>query len=163
MTISLKQKELLVSLGVIGVGLFFLFQAGLIENLENDEVGPELVPTILSWMLIVLVGLSSAYWMLLSRHDESERLSFSLSALFWIVAITVLGLVYFVLFQAVGYLLSTIAILAVTLVALGIRKPLKVLFLSVFGGVAFFIVFIRLMAVYDPPGSLIDISTFLAF
>jgi putative tricarboxylic transport membrane protein len=161
--ISLKQRELLVSAGIIALGLFCLFQANAIENTENARVSPALVPAILSWLLVGFGVLSMAYRLFLSHPDDEERVRVSGRAAGWVCAVTGLGLLYYFLFQAVGYLLASVLMLGLVLVAFGVRRPFKVVVLSVFGGLAFFLIFIRVLKVYDPPGSLIDISTFLVF
>ena len=163
MTITPRQKELLVSLVVIGMGVFFLWQARMIENFENDPVGPELVPTILSLLMIGLGGLSVVNGLIFSKPDGASRIKVSIPALLWIGAVTGFGIIYFFLFLAVGYLLATIVTLGVVLVVFGVRHPAQVLLISVLGGAAYYFIFIRLMRVYDPPGSLIDLSTFLTF
>lgn len=163
MNISVKQRELLVAAGVIGLGLFCLSQAHMIENTENARVSPALVPGILSWLMIGFGVLSMAYRLFFPQQDDAARVNISSPAITWVCAVTGFGLVYYVLFQALGYLLATILMLAVVLVAFGVRRPLQVLLLSVFGGLAFFLIFIRGLRVYDPPGTLIDISTFLVF
>lgn len=163
MGVTVRQRDLLVSLAVVGLGLFFLSQTYLIENIGNDPVGPEFVPTVLSWLLIGLGLLSAVARIIMKEPDDATRLTVPLPALLWMGAITGFGLLYFLLFLATGYLLATVIALAVVLVAFGVRSPIQVSLQSVLGGLAYFIIFIRVMKVYDPPGSLIDISTFLIF
>ena len=163
MRITTRNKDLLISLTVIGMGIFFLLQTRMIESFGDDDVGPELVPTILSWLMIALGGLSAVFRLIFPDPNDKAQLRVPSSSLLWIGAITGLGLIYFFLFLATGYLLSTIVILGVILIAFGVRHPTRVLFISVLGGMAYYFIFIRVMKVYDPPGTLIDISTILKF
>ena len=163
MTITARKKELLVSLAVIGMGVFFLSQARIIENFGNDPLGPQLVPTILSWSMIILGGLSALYRSIFPPPTSTAGFRVSIHSLLQIGIVTGFGLIYLILFLAVGYLLATIVILGTVLMAFGVRRPSQVLLISVLGGLAYYLVFMQLMKVYDPPGSLIDISTFLRF
>ena len=101
-----RKKELIVSLAVIGIGVFFLLQARQIENFGNDPLGPQLVPTILSWLMIALGGLSATYRLIFPSPKGTAEFKVSFSSLLWVGIVIGFGLIYLFLFLAAGYLLS---------------------------------------------------------
>lgn len=158
-----RRRDILLSMGIVCLGVFTLFQAGAIGNRHGEEIGPDLVPTIVSWLIVifgVMMGLESV---LFPSSEKTSKPLVTRDGIILNAIIIGIGFLYFILFLAVGYLVSTIIALGAILYMFGTRQPLRVALISVIGGGVYFLVFIRLMGVYDPPGSIIDLSALLAF
>lgn len=158
-----RLREILISLGTILIGVFALFQAAAIENLQREAVGPDLVPVIVAWLIVILGVIMGIQGLLFPGKERPSGPPVTRQGMMLNATIIGLGFLYLLLFVAVGYLVSTIAALAAILVLFGTRQPLPVAVMSVAGGGVYFLVFVRLMGIYDPPGSLIDLSRLLAF
>lgn len=73
-------------------------------------------------------------------------------------AIIAIGFAYIWLFSATGYLIATAIAMALLLVVFGTSSVGKVAVLTIGGTAAYYIIFIRLMGIYDPPGWLINLE-----
>ena len=88
----------------------------------------------------------------ISDADDDKASTVSKAAVFRMAAIIVIGFVYIWLFSATGYLIATAITMPSLLVVFGTRNAGKVAVLTIGGTAAYYIVFIWLMGVYDPPG-----------
>jgi hypothetical protein len=158
-----KRRGVLLSMGIVCLGVFALFQASAIENRHGEEIGPELVPTIVSWLIVIFGVLIAVQSILFPDTDKPSKPLVTRDGIILNAVIIGIGFLYFFLFLAFGYLVSTIIALGAVLYMFGTRQPLRVALISVIGGGVYYLVFIRLMGVYDPPGSIIDLSRLLAF
>lgn len=165
------KAELLSAAVVVGVGIFSLYLASSIESFEEGiMVGPRLVP-----MAIALLGIGLSVlqfiitWVRRVKSSKTADVKFSdsgkgkpsalsMSVVLRMVAIIIIGFAYIWLFSAIGYLIATAITMALLLVVFGTRSPGKVAVLTIFGTAAYYIIFIRLMGIYNPPGWLINLE-----
>ncbi len=166
------KNDIYVALIVASVGLFFLIQAYLIESSQYDLIGPRLVPMVITGLIIGLGALQLALTIgLRDRSDgtaeisvisegEPELPALSRQATIRMAAIIGLGFIYVWLFSATGYLISTALVLAALLVTFGTQAAGKVTVLTIGGAVAYYLIFIKLMGIHNPPGWLIDLGKF---
>ena len=165
------KAELLSAAVVIGVGIFGLYLACSIESFEeNTLVGPRLVPLMIAGLGIALGILQFVLiWMNQRRNDQEgsstdtdankgKRTPLSPKAVFRMAAVIMIGFAYIWLFSATGYLLATAAVLAPLLVVFGTRNAGKVALLTIGGTTVYYILFIQLMGIYNPPGWLINLE-----
>ncbi len=166
-----RNREIMVALTVGAVGGFFLFLARSVITSPNDPVGPILVPTIVSVMLIglavlhlTIAFLSRGQWtdngLSVIGKGEAELANLTGKPVFRMAAIIVSGFVYIYLLAATGYLISSAIMFAIVLIVFGNRTLGKVALLSVGGAAAYYLLFIELMGIHIPPGWLIDLSAF---
>ena len=163
MTLTIRQRDTAVSFGVIALGVFFLFQTNLIPPHSSDNFSPDLIPRILSWLLIGLGVLSTAVAMLLPGQNAAEKIVFPVRSALWVAGVSFIGLAYLFLFIGFGYLVATAITLAIVLFTFGVRNPLHIAATALVGAFAYYFVFVRLMHVYDPAGSIFDFSSLLPF
>ena len=158
-----KRRGILLSMGTVCLGVFAVFQAGSIGNRHGEEIGPDLVPTIVSWLIVIFGVMIALESVLLPSGEKTSKPLVTRDGVILNATIIGIGFLYFLLFLAFGYLVSTIIALGAILYMFGTRQPLRVGLISVIGGGVYYLVFIRLMGVYDPPGSIIDMSRLLVF
>jgi hypothetical protein len=165
------KAELLSAAVVIGVGIFGLYLAYSIESFQEETlVGPRLVPMTITGLGIGLGILQLALsWMNQIKNDKAgdstiadanrgKRPALSLKAVLRMAAVIVIGFAYIWLFSATGYLIATAAAMAVLLVLFGTRNGGKVAVLTIGGTTVYYIIFIRLMGIYNPPGWLLNLE-----
>ena len=165
--------DLGVSLGVIALGAFFLYQSVLTESIENDVIGPRLVPNFLAIMMIILgffIAISALIYN--SRrnagfaHDSlhgdepEESFGFRDSDITRVAGIVFMGILFLVFFNAFGYLLATFLSLILMLFLFGNRSVKVILTLSIVGALIYNYVFMGLMNLHNPGGSLIDLQDY---
>ena len=157
------KSEFFSAVVVVGLGIFFLLQAHAIDSFQEDLIGPRLVPMEIAGMIIGLGVLQFVVaWM--GRNDapksgdDAGLPALSKPAIIRMAAIIAVGFAYLWLFEATGYLIATAIVLALLLVVFGTRSAGKVAVLTVGGATVYYILFIKLMGIFDPPGWLIDIE-----
>ena len=69
-------------------------------------------------------------------------------------------MVYVQFIHWIGYLLATFVIMLAVFWTFGLRKPLQMILLSAIAAVVLQIVFVKLLGLYMPSGSLIDLTLF---
>ncbi len=162
-----------MSLFVMALGAFFLYQSVQTVSIEDDVIGPRLVPNFLSIMMIILgllVGISALMYRSRTSSDfardsihgdePEESFGFQDTEFIPIAGIVVLGLIFLVLFNAFGYLVATFLSLMLMLFLFGNRSIKTVLTLSVIGALVYNYVFMGLMNLHNPPGSVIDFQPY---
>lgn len=142
-------------------GVVFFWHSLDIPAGSSDAIGPRLVPMLMSGAAILLClpliyhDLRShrrANW---ANHDITiEALLMTAGPMILMVA------VYGNLLAWFGYLLSTIACGVVVFRLFGNSFRTSLIH-GIFGGVIFYVIFIRLMGIYDPSGTILDISDLL--
>jgi len=168
MTVETQNRriaDLLGSLMFIGIGLFFLIQAQKVETNQADLIGPSLVPSIVSILLIIL-GISTgmrALFFSKSPVSSAQTKSHGLQTYLKLAAITLLGFFYIWAFGAFGYMGSTFLVFVAVMYIFGIRKTTSLATFAAIGSISYYLVFVKLMRIYDPPGSLVDLQAFLPF
>ena len=110
-----RLRDILISVGTVCIGVFGLFLAGAIENLHREEVGPELVPTIVSWLIVILGVMMALESVRSSSSEQTSKPLVTRDAIILNATIIGIGFLYFLLFLAVGYLVSTIIALGAIL------------------------------------------------
>ncbi|MGI9426165.1 MAG: tripartite tricarboxylate transporter TctB family protein [Hyphomicrobiaceae bacterium] len=166
--------DLGVSAVTITVGAFFLYQVSIIESVQTDAIGPNLIPFFLATSMIVLgvlVGLSALYYNsnqaaatatdALHSAEPDEDFGFRDSDMVRVVAVVVMGFVYIGLFWASGYIISTFLSLVLMLLVFGNRQLATIVVLSVAGALVYNYIFMGLMGLHDPPGAYLDLERFL--
>ena len=126
-------------------GLFFLFQARIIDTDPDDPFGPKLAPTIIAGLIIGMGLLQSAVAVLrpaVTSPDEGSSEPFR-PVLFFSVILA--GVAYIFLFQLVGYLISTLVVLIGMMLLFRNRFSGRLIITAVIH-----VVFIELMSVHDP-------------
>jgi len=165
------KAEFLSAAVVIGVSIFSLYLAYSIRSFqEGILLGPRLVPMAIAGLGIGLGVLQfTIAWVrrvksgkagdaTFSGANDGKRPALSKTAVLRKAAIIVIGFAYIWLFSATGYLIATAIAMAPLLVVFGTRNAGKVAVLTIGGTAAYYIIFIRLMGVYDPPGWLINLE-----
>lgn len=149
----------------IGIGLFFLIQAQKIETNQADLIGPSLVPSIVSILLIALGIVTGIRALIYNKGLEVSTQSKSpgLQTYLKLAAITLLGFFYIWAFEAFGYLGSTFLVSVTIMYIFGIRKITRLTIFAVIGSISYYIMFVKVMKIYDPPGTLINVQSFFPF
>lgn len=155
---ALRSPDLWTGIVLMLVG--FLFLAGTAEIVLSEEglIGPRFVPQIVSSLLVALGG--ALAWS--GARSAVPVLGEAGPALPWRAAVVVLiGIFYVQAFMAVGYFLSTIFATAAALLLFGVRRPLSLMLGSILVAIVWYITFVRLMGVFDPPGRLLSFQPWL--
>ena len=165
------KSEFLSEAVVVGVGIFILYLAYSIKSFQEEILmGPRLVPMAIAGMIIALGVLQFAIvWVgrvkrgkagdsELSNADDGKRPASSKLAVLRMATIIVIGFAHIWLFSATGYLIATAMALAPLLVVFGTHNAGKVAVLTIGGTAVYYIIFIRLMGLYIPPGWLINLE-----
>tara|TARA_R110002110_G_scaffold30681_8_gene108483 strand:+ start:5510 stop:6058 length:549 start_codon:yes stop_codon:yes gene_type:complete len=167
-----------IDLGVAAVtlvtGAFFLYQAMGIDSYYGNSIGPKMLPVfiavtsiVLGTLIAVLAVVNNAR--LPSLKDEAvdiadasgDQFGFRDSNLRRIAAVIGTGIVYLILFHALGYFLSTLISFVLILLTFGSRKAKVIILTAVIGTAIYQYVFMHLMGLYDPPGMLFDFGKLL--
>jgi len=162
---SRKIENLLGSFMFIGIGLFFLVQAQKVETNQANLIGPSLVPSIISILLIVLGIITGvrALFFIKGAEVSAQSKGHGLQTYLKLSAITLLGFFYIWAFEAFGYLASTFLVSVIIMYIFGIRKITRLATYAVVGSISYYLVFVKLMKIYDPPGALINVQSLLPF
>lgn len=150
---------------VVAIGIFFLIQAQQVETHQPDLIGPSLVPSVIAG-LVILLGLAKGVMAFACpRGGNGEELSPSQARAVYlkIAAITALGILYLNAFTWFGYLVSTLLILAAILFLFGNRGAFRIGAYAAAGAIAFYILFVGGMGIFDPPGTVINFQPVLPF
>lgn len=142
-------------------------------SIADDLVGPRLVPNFLAISMMVLglfIGVSA--WLYngnigaaaasdaLHAAEPEEDFGFRDSDFLRVASIVVMGFIYLVFFQAFGYLVATFLSLMLMLIIFGNRNTTTILVLSVIGTLIYNYVFMGMMNLHNPAGSLIDLQPY---
>ena len=149
-------------LALVAVAAFFFWKSFSIslDFVDEEGVGPRFFPQALG-IALGMIGATLAFLGFRGRTAPTDKSSFS-TLRFWqdAVPLFALGLAYIWAFKAFGYVAATLALLAVGLMlfaqrgrALWLMPPLAT--------VALYLVFFRLMRVYEPPAKIFNPLTLL--
>lgn len=167
--------DILTSVSVILVGIFFLLLAGEIRTsgfhtAAEALVGPEMVPKIIAWLIIGLGSLELISAALRRRakdgdpvlkksdDEDAEFSELSPKVLVRIGLAVGIGFAYVWLMTATGYLIATALVLAALLVLYGTTSIVKIGIIAICGGGVYYFLFIWLMGIYSPAGWLINLG-----
>lgn len=153
-------NELLFALAVLAFGAIYFWQSMLI-TVEEGGVNARTLPAIMSGA-ILLYGLGRAIQLLLRRPESAApRIAQGRSILLWVVLpLTVEMVVYVQLIHLAGYLLATFLTMLAVFWTFGLRRPLPMILLSAGAAVVMQLIFVKLLGLYMPSGSLIDLALF---
>nr|WP_306266178.1 tripartite tricarboxylate transporter TctB family protein [Pararhizobium sp. IMCC3301] len=161
-----RKIDFITVLLALVVGLVFLWQAWAIPVGASDSIGPRLVPLIIAMSAIGLAGVQLYFdfhadgvaGTELAGDDHISIRSLFLQAGPLILAAVLYGqmMVWF------GYLVATF-VAALLVFRLYANSLALTLVNSTAGSLIFYIAFIKGMGIYDPPGTILDISGFLTW
>jgi putative tricarboxylic transport membrane protein len=153
---------------VVGLGILCLYLAYSIEVFQKVLIGPRPVPMAIAGMIIALGLLQFVVtWatraksrkdsdLPVSGKGNGESPGLSKPAVVRMTALIIIGFAYIWLFAAIGYLLATAIAMAALLVIFGTHSAAKVVLMTAIGTAVYYIIFIRLMGIYNPSGWLIN-------
>jgi len=148
-----------VSLAVLLVGLFFVFQAFTIDT-SREAVGPRTMPMILA-VALVISGLWLGFRAFTGRAgDLKEGYGFLESDIQRIVAVIGCGVLFVLLFWGFGYFIALIFTFIATLFAFGVRNWAAMLIGALVVAFAFQLLFMGVMRLNDPKGAIIDMRPY---
>jgi putative tricarboxylic transport membrane protein len=157
--------EFVVGIIIALVGAFFLVSAEDIPADSGDAFGPRSLPQAISSLIIALGTLWAAVSLRkarLSRVTSNESLNTRNRFLVArILPLMALSISYGFLFQWFGYLVSTFLILIPVLLIYGNRSLPRVLTVAVIATAVYFILFIKVMGVFDAGGSVVNFNELL--
>ena len=161
------KAELLSEAVVIAVGIFALYLAHSIETYQEvSQIGPRLVPLVIAGLGISLGVLQfSGSWIRRLKNGKTgnytghgKQPTLSKTVVLRMAAIIAIGFAYIWLFSATGYLIATAIAMVSLLLMFGTYNPGKVAMLTIVGTATYYIFFIWLMGIYNPPGWLINLE-----
>ena len=114
--------------------------------IQYDPLGPETWPILLSIVMLAACGLRLA-------RPVGARLQVTRATLTRLAAMLVLLILYATLFEALGFVLTTWAFVAASVLLLG-GKPVRALIAGLVTGVAGYLLFTRLLDLNLPGGVL---------
>ena len=148
-----------VSLVVLLVGVFFLFQAFTIET-SREAVGPRTMPLYLS-IALILSGLYLGFRALTDRAgDLKDGYGFLESDLPRIFMVVGCGAFFVLLFWAFGYFTALIFTFIATLFTFGVRNWAIMIPGAIVLAFAFQALFMGVMLLNDPKGALVDMRPY---
>ncbi|MGP1396665.1 MAG: tripartite tricarboxylate transporter TctB family protein [Inquilinaceae bacterium] len=151
----LRSPDLWVGLTVAATGLFLLTATADIRVDEAGLVGPRLVPRIVCGAAIGL-GLMLAVAAMVGAGKRAARggdTALPLRA----AAVVGLGLLYVPLLGAFGYFIATVIAAAAIFRLFGTRRLVPLCLGALATAALWYLVFIRVMGVFDPPGWIFSI------
>jgi len=148
-----------VSLVVLLVGLFFLFQAFTIDT-SREAVGPRTMPMFLA-IALILSGLWLGFRALTGRTgDLKEGYGFLESDVPRIFTVVACGAFFVLLFWAFGYFTALIFTFVATLFAFGVRNWPVMVVGAIVLAFAFQLLFMGVMRLNDPKGAIVDMRPY---
>lgn len=151
--------ELGVSIVVLLVGLFFIFQAFTIDT-SKEAVGPRTMPMMLA-VSIALGGLWLLYRSYTGKSGElKEGYGFLESDVKRIFMVVGCGAFFVVLFWGFGYFVALIFTFIAMLYTFGVRNKTAMVVGALVLAVAFQALFMGVMLLNDPKGAIIDMRPY---
>ena len=141
------------------VGVFFIFQAFTIET-SRESVGPRTLPMILAVSLVL-----GGFWLALRAFsgktgEMKEGYGFLESDVKRIALVVACGLLFVATFWAFGYFLAIIVTLIAMLLTFGVRNWIAMIIGAILLAVIFQWVFMGVMLLNDPKGSIVDMRPY---
>lgn len=148
--------EMLFSAAVVGIGVFFFTQAVRIERYYDDLVGAAFLPYVITCSIIFLGLISTIKQLIRIRKLESSWHNISISVSFFTVVVpfATLTFIYVGLFILLGYFLSTFIMTILALVLYKNRGMIRLIVTSLISSVILYLIFVKVIGIYDPPGIL---------
>ena len=171
MNYSLRDIGASVAVGLVGaifLAMALRIDASGVRTQAEALVGPTMVPVVIASLILVLGALELTASFIrhyrsrtdaaLQGTESSKYAPLSATLLVRIATIVGIGFAYVWLLGATGYIISTALILPALLVLFGTRSAGKVALMTLSGTAIYYLVFIRLLGLYDPVGWLIYIG-----
>ena len=156
--------DLAISAAVAFLGLFMWWGALQIETDAGLFEGPRLFPCLVATGLLVLAAVLAATAALKTSGETVGDKGFTTTSWrsFWTVALPLTGMLilYVGLFNGFGYLIATLLVAPGAFWLFGCRGPLQVVVLPTALVVAMYLLFFRVLGMFDPPGTILDLSDF---
>lgn len=157
------RSELIVGLIVLALGLFFLWAAEDIPVSGQDEFGARSLPRVISYLIVffgfIWTGIHFFKWR--QQTEQTQPNPQNKYLVTRIIPLMLSSFIYAALFQWFGYLVSTFLILIPVLWIYGNTSIRKLLTISATATAVYYIVFIKLMTVFDAGGSVINFNKLL--
>jgi hypothetical protein len=153
---SLLSRDFVGGIAAIVIGSFYLVLAyDLRSSALDDIVGPGGMPRAYGWVM-VLLGVALCVVTLVAnwRKTMDDQWKDQGRRILWAAGLLGIGIVYLLIVNFVGYLVSMVMLIAATMVYHGERFSRKVLATSVFGGTMLWALFVFILDVHMPPGLL---------
>jgi len=132
------------------VGLMFLLMALEVEATDDDPIGPGKVAVALSIAIMVLSIVLGIGRQTATSDEKSEGQRGGRSTVHLFFAYLAAGLICTSLFDVLGYIPVAFAVLLVLLFAFGNTKLPKLLAMSLFGALGYYVIFVRILGMRDP-------------
>ncbi len=162
---SNPRTEIAVGIAVALIGVFFLVSAESIPADSSDAFGPRSLPQVISSLIIALGTMWAAISLSKARRTEvapnprpNTRNQFLLTRILPLMALSIL---YGLFFQWFGYLVSTFLILVPVLVIYENRSLPRVLTVAAIATALYFMLFIKVMGIFDAGGSVVNFNDLL--
>lgn len=155
--------DIIISIIIAVIGVFFLIQANLAESSGEDAFGPGSVPIAVSIVLILLAILKIILSLKESGYRKRKLQEKANRNYQKLAAVAVLGFAYVVLFSALGYFVSTLIALSLILYIFEIRKLFRLILIALGGSFVYYMLFVGVMKIYDPPGEWINFQSLMPF
>lgn len=125
----MKKSNIFVSILVILIGIFALFQVKSFPQGQNNVVGPGFFPGLIAIILIVLGVILFAQSIRMKKDDDVKVNLFDKeNKLAYIIML--ITLVYLIAINYIGFIISSIIYLAILIVLYGEKNKLKALIYS---------------------------------
>ena len=145
------------------IGIVFLISAEDIPVSGEDDFGARSLPRIISALIIAMGTLWAAisYGKIQKTKASSAPNPRNLFLRTRIIPLMLSSFIYAALFQWFGYLVSTFVILLPVLYIFGNRSIVPMLRIAATATAVYYVLFIKLMGVFDAGGSVININELL--
>jgi len=157
------RSEFIAGIIVLVVGVVFLISAEDIPVGAEDDFGARSLPRAVSIMIIALGALWSviSYRKIQKADGPSEPDPRNRFLYKRVIPLMLLIFIYAMLFDWFGYLVSTFVIMVPVLYIYGNRSVSRLLAIAAASAAVYYLLFIKLMGVFDAGGSLININELL--
>ena len=157
------RREIITDVSVLIGALIVLFYViptyiDLEQEYDLASLSPAFFPKIATWLI---AGLTSLHLLIIARRKESlgpvEGEEWLSSSEQWKALACCLAIIaYFFLMKVIGFIASTILILAFLFWFQGVKKPMKVALTSIMVTAGLYLFFLYVMKVHFPKGVLFE-------
>lgn len=154
---SLLSRDFVGGVAAILIGgLYLILAYDLRSSALDDIVGPGGMPRAYGWVMVFL-GAALCVVTLVNnwRKSTDDQWKDQGRRILWAGGLLGIGIVYLLIVNSVGYLVSMVMLIAATMVYHGERFSLKVVVTSAFGGILLWALFVFVLGVHMPPGLLV--------
>lgn len=149
-------RDVIAGLGLLGfAGLYFAATLRIQESSLSDEVGANGIPLVLAALLAVLaVALAARGWFAgrAARPVQATEVSEDGASFGRVLGFLGIAAVYGLVAYVLGYVAGLVVLIVGIAVYEGARPSWSLLAVAVGGAAFFYVVFVRLLGVAQPPG-----------